>query len=89
MPELKPYAKRVAVFGSFVRDDLTPDSDIDLLVTLKPPEERPRLGLRWFSLEERLSQMVGRKVDLVSESALSPFIRSHVYSEMVILYEER
>jgi len=42
LPVLRPYVKRVAVFGSFVRGEDTPDSDIDILVELRPPEERPR-----------------------------------------------
>lgn len=88
VPELKPYARRVAVFGSFVRGELTSDSDIDLLVELKPAGERPVLGLEWFGLEEKLAQKLGRKVDLVSEDALSPYIRPYVQREMVVLYDE-
>ena len=75
LPVLLPYVKRVAVFGSFVRGEEIPESDVDILVELKPPGERPPLGLKWYGLEEELSRILGRKVELVSVSALSPYIR--------------
>ena len=52
VPLLKPYVTRVAVFGSFAHGEDTPDSDIDLLVALKPSGERSPLG--------RLVRLVGR-----------------------------
>ena len=88
LPILRSYVRRIAVFGSFAREENTPKSDIDLLVTLKPPGERPIIGLRWFGLEEELSRLLGAQVDLVSDEALSPYIRPYVETEMVVLYEE-
>ena len=44
-------------------------ADIDLLVELKPPENRPRLGLEWFGLEEELSCVLGREVELIAEGS--------------------
>jgi predicted nucleotidyltransferase len=89
LPVLLPYGvKRIALFGSVVRDELTPESDLDILVELKPPGERPAIGLKWFGLEEELSHILGREVELVTESALSPYIRPHVEQEIVVLYEE-
>ena len=89
LPLLLPYGvKRVAIFGSFVRGDESAQSDIDLLITLKPIGQRPPVGLKWFGLEEELSKILGRKVDLISEKALSPYIRPYVQKEMVILYDE-
>ncbi len=61
LPLLKPYVKRVAVFGSYARGEATPESDIDLLVTLKPASERPPLGLTWFRLWMRLSNFLGAR----------------------------
>jgi predicted nucleotidyltransferase len=81
VPLLKPYVKRVAVFGSFAHGEDTPDSDIDLLVALKPSGERPPLGLNWFGLWAEIEQRLGRKVDLVTEDALSPYIRPDVERE--------
>ena len=88
VPLLKPYVKRVAVFGSFAHGEDTPDSDIDLLVALKPSGERPPLGLNWFGLWAEIEQRLGRKVDLVTEDALSPYIRPYVERERVVLYAE-
>ena len=89
LPLILPHGvKRVAIFGSFVRGEETAQSDIDLLVTLKPMGQRPPVGLKWFGLEEELSKVLGRKVDLISEKALSPYVRPYVQKEMVILYDE-
>ena len=89
LPLILPHGViRVAIFGSFVRGEETAQSDLDLLVTLKPMGQRPPMGLKWFGLEEELSKILGRKVDLISEKALSPYIRPYVQKEMVILYVE-
>ena len=81
--------KKVALFGSFVRGETSPESDIDILVELKPMGQRPPIGYKWFELEEELSRILGRKVDLISEKGLSPYLRSYIEKEMVVLYEER
>ncbi len=88
VPVLQPFAKRIAVFGSFVRGEETPQSDIDILVNLKPQGKRPPLGLKWFGMEMELSRALGRRVDLVCASTLSPYIRPYVEKEMVVLYGE-
>jgi len=89
LPLLLPWGvKRVALFGSVVRGEDTSESDVDILVELKPPGERPPIGLKWFGLEQELSHILGHEVDLVSESALSPYIRPYVEKELVVLYEE-
>ncbi len=88
LPLLRPYVKRISVFGSFARGEDTAESDIDILVDLKPPGERPTLGLRWFGLEQELGRVLDREVELISESALSPYIRPYAEKDMVLLYEE-
>lgn len=88
LPVLLPYVDRIAVFGSFVREEQTPESDIDILVELKPPGECPPIGLKWFGMEEELSRILGREVELVTEDALSPYVRPYVEKEKVILYEK-
>lgn len=88
VPVLKPYVKRVSIFGSIVRGEEAPNSDIDILVSLKPSDERPPLGLNWFGLEQDLGIILGREVDLVTEDGLSPYIRPYVEKEKVIIYEE-
>jgi uncharacterized protein len=85
---LYPYVKKAYIFGSFARGELTPDSDIDILVELKPRDQRPCLGFKWFGLWDELEEILGRKVDLVSESVLSPYVRPYVEIDLVLLYEE-
>ena len=85
---LRPYGvKRIALFGSFARGEETPESDIDLLVLFEKPRCRPLSLLTWVQIEEELSRRLKRPVELVSERALSPYIRPHVEKEMVVLYE--
>jgi hypothetical protein len=89
LPLLKPYISRMAVFGSVVRGEATATSDIDLLVTLKPSNARPKLGLfKIMEIEERLQKELGFKVDLVTEDSLSPYIRPYIEKDEVIVYEE-
>lgn len=88
IPLLRPYSRRIAVFGSFARGEQTPSSDVDIVVELLPPDRRPPLGLKWFGLEEELARVVGRPVDLVTFRSLSPFLRPRVEKEMVLLYGE-
>lgn len=63
-----------AVFGSYVRGEQRPDSDIDVLVTFDDP---PGL-LAFIELERTLSDLLGQSVDLVTEDALKPRIRGRV-----------
>ena len=85
---LRPYASRIELFGSVVRGDDAADSDIDILVTLRPEGERPRLGLRWFELEEEMRQRLGRPVEIVTERALSPHIRPFIEPDRRVIYED-
>jgi uncharacterized protein len=59
---------RLEVFGSALRDDFRADSDIDLLVTFAPNSKRSLFDL--VAAEEELSQMLGRKVDLVTRAGI-------------------
>ena len=87
-PILAPYVKSVAVFGSYARGEERESSDIDLLVELKSPQERPPLGLRWFALEDELSQLLGRSVELIAADGLSPHLKPYIEGEKVMLHEE-
>lgn len=89
LPMLLPLGvTRVAVFGSVARGEDTSESDVDILVDLKDYGKRPPIGLRWFQVEHDLGQVLGREVELVSRTALSPYIRESVEREMVVLYDE-
>jgi predicted nucleotidyltransferase len=88
-PLLKPYARRISVFGSYARGEADSRSDIDLLMALKPAEKRPPLGLfEVIRLERELAQKLGRAVDLVTEEGISARVRSNVDKDKVVLYEE-
>ena len=89
VPILKPYINRLAVFGSTVRGEPTKESDLDLLISLKPSNERPKLGLfKLMEIEKNLEKKLGREIDLVTEDSLSPFVCPYVDKEKVIIYEE-
>ncbi|HEY2294756.1 MAG TPA: nucleotidyltransferase family protein [Thermoanaerobaculia bacterium] len=81
LPELaeKHHVRSLEVFGSYVRDEQTPESDLDVLVTF---DEAPGL-LGYISLENHLSDLLGVKVDLVMKSALKPRIGQNILREAV------
>lgn len=76
--------RRLSLFGSILRDDFGPDSDIDVLVEFQPGT---RLGLRFFTLERELSAMFGRKVDLNTPGFLSRYFCDEVMRQAVPQYE--
>ena len=89
VPILKPYINRLAVFGSTVRGEANPKSDLDLLIRLRPSGKRPKLGLfKLMEIEEALEKKLGREIDLVTEDSLSPYIRPYIEKEQVVIYEE-
>ena len=65
---LKPCIASSRVFGSALRDDFRPDSDLDLLVRFAPDADWSLMD--HVAMEEELSGIVGRKVDLVSQRAI-------------------
>ena len=75
---------RLAVFGSAARGEMRPDSDVDLLVEFRPEAE---IGfIEYAGLMLALSELLGRKVDLVSRPALRPLLRDAILSEALPLY---
>ena len=72
---------QLGMFGSYVRNEQTPESDLDLLVTFS---NKPSL-FRFIELENHLSDLLDTKVDLVMESALKPKIGETIQKELVIL----
>jgi predicted nucleotidyltransferase len=69
----------LALFGSRVRNDATPASDLDVLVRFDGPLPLSAL----VALEDRLAEITGLRIDLVSEAALKPYIGGHVRAEAV------
>ena len=76
--------RRLSLFGSVLRDDFTPDSDVDVLVEFEPDE---RVGLRFFRIERELSDILGRKADLNTPGFLSPYFRDEVLAEAEVVYD--
>jgi hypothetical protein len=71
--------KSLALFGSVARDQVSADSDVDLLVTFDRP-----VGLFHFArVRRRLAEILGAPVDLVTEAALRPAMRDHVLRQLV------
>lgn len=73
----------LAVFGSVARGEARPDSDLDLLYVLAPGRH---LGFSINRLEDELSELFGRPVDLVSKAALHRAMRDEVLAEARELY---
>jgi predicted nucleotidyltransferase len=88
--EIEQYCKRrhirrLSFFGSVVRDDFGPHSDIDVLVEF---EMGHTPGYDFFLIEAELSKILNRKVDLQTPGFLSDHIRQSVISEAITAYEQ-
>ena len=77
------HVRRLAFFGSVLRDDFTPHSDVDVLVEFEPGKTP---GYAFFSMEEELSAILGRRVDLNTPNSLSKYFRDEVLAEAEELY---
>jgi len=80
----KYYIRRLSLFGSILRDDFGPESDIDFLVEFEPGKV-PGL-IRMAGLEIELSSIIGRKVDLRTPAELSRYFREEVLKEARVQY---
>lgn len=80
----KPYnPKRLGVFGSYARGENTTESDIDILYSFNA-------SLSVFSLvkiKEQLENVLGRKVDLVSERYINEKLKKNIENDLKIIYE--
>jgi uncharacterized protein len=78
------HIRRLALFGSVLRDDFSPDCDIDVLVEFQPGHVP---GLRFVSIEREFSGLLhGRRVDMVTAQFLNPRMRDHVLRSAAPLY---
>src|SRR5437762_2873306 len=80
------HIRRLSVFGSALRDDFRPDSDVDVLVEFQPGRTP---GWEIIDLEEELGTLFGgRRIDLVNPKYLSPRLRDRILSSAVVQYAE-
>jgi len=79
----KYHIAQLSLFGSVVRDDFCPDSDVDVLVEFEPGKTP---GLRFFTIQDDLTQLFGRRVELNTPESLSVYFRDKVEAEAVPLY---
>ena len=75
--------RRLALFGSVIHGDFRPESDIDILVEFHPGV---RVGLAFIRMQDELSALLGRTVDLHTPASLSKYFREAVLSEAETLY---
>lgn len=68
--------RRLALFGSVLRDDFRPDSDVDVLVEFAPDAQAGLFELA--RMEDELAEMLGRRVDLRTPAELSRYFRDEV-----------
>lgn len=78
------HVRRLSLFGSVLRDDFRPGSDVDVLVEFEPGT---RVGLRFFAMERELSEILGRQVDLNTPGFLSDEILKDALSEAEVQYD--
>ncbi len=78
---------KLSLFGSVLRDDFSPDSDVDVLVEFEP--KRVPGFIRLYQIEQELSALLGgRKLDMVTSKFLNRRIRDRVIAEAQVQYVE-
>ena len=77
------HIRKLALFGSVLRDDFAPDSDVDVLVEFEAGHVP---GLAFFGMERELSDILGHPVDLNTLGFLSPYFRDRVAREALVQY---
>jgi predicted nucleotidyltransferase len=75
--------RKLSLFGSVLRDDFRADSDIDVLVEFEPGHVP---GLAFFAMQDELSQLFGREVELHTAGFLSPYFRNDVEAGADVRY---
>lgn len=75
-------AKKIAVFGSYAKGEEKPESDIDIIVEFS--EKKSLLEL--VRIERELSEILCKKVDLLTEKSISPYLIDEIKEEMEVIY---
>lgn len=80
------FIRKLALFGSAIRDDFRLDSDVDVLVEFEPGHVP---GLAFFGMQDELSALFGRAVDLHTPKSLSKYFREQVIQEAQLVYAQK
>lgn len=79
--------KSASLFGSYARGDFSEKSDVDILVEFKEGKEKG--FFEFMALERKLSEVLDKKVDLVTINSVSPYIKDEILRSQKKIYEER
>lgn len=79
------HIRRLALFGSVLREDFRPDSDIDILVEFEPGHTP---GFAFIDIQDKLSDLFGRTIDLNTPQDLSRYFRDRVLAEAEVYYDQ-
>ena len=74
-------AVKIGVFGSYARNEARADSDLDLMVWFE--EQKSLLGM--IRMERELSELLGIKIDLLTEQAVSPYLIDRIKKELKVI----
>lgn len=77
------FIRKLALFGSVLRDDFRPDSDVDILVEFEPGHTP---GFDFIDIQDKLSDIIGRTIDLNTPQDLSRYFRDQVLAEAEVIY---
>jgi predicted nucleotidyltransferase len=77
--------RKLFLFGSVLRDDFTKESDVDVLVEFEPGKTP---GLAIITMEDELSSIINRQIDLRTSADLSRYFREQVLAEAMVIYEQ-
>jgi uncharacterized protein len=83
---IKHHMSKLSIFGSYLREDFGPESDIDFLVEFDPNHIPGLLEIAGMEIE--LSEMLGRKVDLRTAQDISRYFRDEVVAQAQVQYAE-
>jgi uncharacterized protein len=78
--------RELALFGSVMREDFKPDSDVDVLIDFKPGVDEKLTLMDLTRMQMELSKILQREVDLVLRDGLKPFIKNEVLANLEVVY---
>jgi len=78
------HIRRLSLFGSILRDDFTPESDVDVLVEFEPGKPP---GLEFFTMADELTGILGREVDFLTPGFCRPRLREQIFRDAQAVYD--